>query len=156
MTVSSMKPATKEVQANAQPFRALMCRHRRCEEGGWDRLAGERSELARSSSRTHLLPLRVEGVRLLVRVVRRPYERARFDVDEAAIECRFFERGELVGMVVADHTGVLRRWTQVLADCQDGHADVAQIVEDREDLVVLFAHADHDPGLRGNVRPIVP
>ena len=49
------------------------------------------------------------GVGGFVRVIGTAHERPGFDVDESQVERDSFEIAELVGMVVANHRGVLRR-----------------------------------------------
>src|SRR5437867_5000776 len=67
------------------------------------------------------------GVGGFVRVVGAADQGAGLDVDEAEVERRLFEIAELVGMVVAHHRRVRRRWSKVLADGENLAAGRAQI-----------------------------
>src|SRR5262252_8653225 len=97
--------------------------------GKRDADAGRREELSRGG-----LP-RVSG---FVRVVRAAHQRTRLDVNETKVECNPLELAEFVGMIVARHRRVFGRRTQVLADRQDLAAGMAQILERRDQLVVLL------------------
>ena len=72
------------------------------------------------------------GVGCLVRVVRASDQRSGFDVHEPHVERGALQIGEFVGVIVADHRGVLSRGTEVLPDRQNSAARVAQIAEGRD------------------------
>jgi hypothetical protein len=53
-------------------------------------------------------------------------------VHEPHVERGALQIGEFVGVIVADHRGVLSRGTEVLPDRQNSAARVAQIAEGRD------------------------
>ena len=57
------------------------------------------------------------------------------------------EIAEFVGMVVADHRRMLAGRPQVLTDGQNAAADLEEIREGGDKLVVLLAEADHQSRL---------
>src|SRR4051794_12999214 len=85
---------------------------------------------------------------VLVGVVGAAHERAGRDVVEAERVRVALERGELVGMPVADDREVALGRAQVLADRDDLDVVIAQLPEHVDDLVVGLAEADHAAGLR--------
>src|SRR5262249_51798982 len=107
---------------------------------------------ARTGLTTSDLRLPTVGVGRLVGVVRAADQRARLDVHEAHPQGDAFQLREFIGVVVADHRRVRGGRPEVLADRQDAAVHPPQISEGRDQLVVLFAEADHDAGLDRNVR----
>src|SRR5262249_49813828 len=72
---------------------------------------------------------------VLVRVIARAHERTRGDALEAQLVGRALERGELVGMPVADDREVALGRAQVLPDREDLDAVVAQSAEGLDHLL---------------------
>src|SRR5687768_1646958 len=94
------------------------------------------------------------GSHLLPRMIARPHERARLDVPEPHLAADPPELAELLGRVVTVERQVVRRRSQILAECENVHVDVAEIAHHGHDLLDGLAESEDDPCLRRDVRRI--
>jgi hypothetical protein len=74
-------------------------------------------------------------------------------VGDAASEGVIFEIDELVGVHVAGDLEVLLAGLEVLAEGEDGEAEIAELIDDVLDLGDLFAEAEHEAGLGEGAAP---
>src|SRR5436190_6866361 len=84
---------------------------------------------------------------MLVRVVRAPHERTRLHMEESELLRLFLELREDLRSDVLDDGQVIVRRPQVLAEREHVAAALAQIAEDRAELLPRLAEAQHETAL---------
>ena len=89
-------------------------------------------------------------------MITRACERTRFDVTDAVRLADPLPPLEFGRLGVADDRQMVRRGPQVLTDRDDVDAEISDIGQQSIDLVVGFAEADHEAGLRGEPRRLRP
>ena len=78
-------------------------------------------------------------------MVRTAHQRTRFDPVETKLEAGFADRIEFLGSVIAHHRQMLPTGGQILPDCEDITANLAQALHGFNQLGPTLPDSHHDP-----------